>query len=825
MHTKGDSMKQFQRLIVYVILMAFMLSVLSSCNENGQTTEERPISPVTMIDNGEGSSITFSDICGYTVQAWNLPDICPVLTSHSFRVQGDTVQFLSDTDTGDTVLVVMNTDGEALQSFPLPMDEDAAVTSIYPTDAELHADDSLFWLSTADGSGKRFLRHYGDADSSTPLAEIRTTPPAEEMLNNQSTPNIPAKLRIVYTGSDRRADQTRILVLEEQRLTVYDYDLQRLAVLALPTCNASGSPLNSDMVFETAVMVTDSICMLGYQMTDACFVDLAALQITEKPDSMRLPEDVRYMTCYPSEDALFYLTEEGLFRGSPATTDAPMQLRFLDGILADYPDTVLGIFSDGSVLIREFDYFENTLAFKRIVPTQSTGPLSRKVITLSSLQFGRLLGNQMRVIEDSEWMAQAIAAFNAENEAYYIEVLPSYYERAADRGGNTSVLDILKEDLFAGEVADLVLFDSYESSLIPYLEKDAFLDLQSVYADTLLPAVETAFSINEHLYLLPLSFHINTFLTNQAEIAADTPLTMQRFYEIAEMLPADTVMTASESAIDRITANEIMSFVDRENKTCSFDSPGFCDFIRFSEQFNESYVNAEYGTVSNNGDWIYRISTPGITENLQSGKQMFLEFPMNTVNGYTAAKLLYGEDFTICGYPSSKGCGAEIRSDVLLAVNADSAVLGGVKQFLDFVLSEQMQTSMALLSSGLPVVRDAFVSAMDMFTYQYYYEPLFLFSDRYSNLGMMQYVGASETSLKDTKYKDTEWATYHEVVFTEEDKAALLAFLDTCRMQANTDTVITSIVNEELSAWREGVRSLEDAAKIIDSRVWIYLNE
>jgi hypothetical protein len=90
---------------------------------------------------------------------------------------------------------------------------------------------------------------------------------------------------------------------------------------------------------------------------------------------------------------------------------------------------------------------------------------------------------------------------------------------------------------------------------------------------------------------------------------------------------------------------------------------------------------------------------------------------------------------------------------------------------------------------------------------------------------MMQYVGASESSLKDTKYKDTEWATYHEIVFTEEDKAALLAFLDTCRMQANTDTVITSIVNEELSAWREGVRSLEDAAKIIDSRVWIYLNE
>ena len=64
----------------------------------------------------------------------------------------------------------------------------------------------------------------------------------------------------------------------------------------------------------------------------------------------------------------------------------------------------------------------------------------------------------------------------------------------------------------------------------------------------------------------------------------------------------------------------------------------------------------------------------------------------------------------------------------------------------------------------------------------------------------MQYVGASEYSLKDTKYKDTEWVTYQEVVFTEEDKDTMLAFLDSCRMQANTDTVITSIVNEELSA-------------------------
>ena len=44
-------------------------------------------------------------------------------------------------------------------------------------------------------------------------------------------------------------------------------------------------------------------------------------------------------------------------------------------------------------------------------------------------------------------------------------------------------------------------------------------------------------------------------------------------------------------------------------------------------------------------------------------------------------------------------------------------------------------------------------------------------------------------------------------------------------MKANTDQTILSIVEEELSYWEGGVRTLEETTKIIDSRVWIYLNE
>jgi hypothetical protein len=67
----------------------------------------------------------------------------------------------------------------------------------------------------------------------------------------------------------------------------------------------------------------------------------------------------------------------------------------------------------------------------------------------------------------------------------------------------------------------------------------------------------------------------------------------------------------------------------------------------------------------------------------------------------------------------------------------------------------------------------------------------------------------------------------HYVVLelTEEMQERFLDFLQKCRMKANTDRTISSIVEEELSYWEGGVRTLEETTNIIDRRVWIYLNE
>ena len=52
---------------------------------------------------------------------------------------------------------------------------------------------------------------------------------------------------------------------------------------------------------------------------------------------------------------------------------------------------------------------------------------------------------------------------------------------------------------------------------------------------------------------------------------------------------------------------------------------------------------------------------------------------------------------------------------------------------------------------------------------------------------------------------------------------------DTSDNRISVDDVLVSsvlsFINEELAAWKGGVRSLSEAAKLIQSRVWIYVNE
>jgi hypothetical protein len=115
---------------------------------------------------------------------------------------------------------------------------------------------------------------------------------------------------------------------------------------------------------------------------------------------------------------------------------------------------------------------------------------------------------------------------------------------------------------------------------------------------------------------------------------------------------------------------------------------------------------------------------------------------------------------------------------------------------------------------------------LDQNTYQYYsktqYEQLERGSDSeylFSEIGTTAEYREDYGLLRDTE------ALYTVFSFTDEKKEEIMAFFEDAKLCTSVDRTVQSIVNEELSAWHGGVRTLEETTKIIDSRVWIYLNE
>ncbi|MBQ7298648.1 MAG: carbohydrate ABC transporter substrate-binding protein [Clostridia bacterium] len=444
-------------------------------------------------------------------------------------------------------------------------------------------------------------------------------------------------------------------------------------------------------------------------------------------------------------------------------------------------------------------------------------------------------------------LEQAISAFNQENSTYYIELV-SY------SGTGDSRLTALEEDLLAGKQPDMLFYSGY-SDLDSLYNKGVLVDLLPFYGDRLLGGVKNAMMQDGHLWGVPFTMTVSTY--SALASVADGPLTPEAFYALTEGLSGkgDTpefsaedaepqyqivmvggqmmlqqvypssnddmpfpgeVITGSHDSIRYIYENGLYDFVDYENKTASFDSPQFCAFIENLKRIDEEFVHKNAGNFTGSGNFRYSTSSAYTRDNLLFGNLKLLHTYIGDVGAYAALKHLYGDNaFTLCGYPSARGCGARISTGSRMAIFADSAVHGGCREFLDYMLSEQVQNSDVIVTSSLPVTKDALSRAID--EHRYYYYP----SDGELQLEAVD-VSAEHLDIYD---EALEKGRYTEIVITDEDKAAMMEFFDVCRMETGFDPVVRQIVEEELSFWNGGARTLEETAKIIQSRVWIYLNE
>ncbi|MBE6659638.1 MAG: hypothetical protein E7604_14500 [Ruminococcaceae bacterium] len=149
----------------------------------------------------------------------------------------------------------------------------------------------------------------------------------------------------------------------------------------------------------------------------------------------------------------------------------------------------------------------------------------------------------------------------------------------------------------------------------------------------------------------------------------------------------------------------------------------------------------------------------------------------------------------------------------------------GADAVLRFLFSDTLQTCKPLTASGVPVTQAAWENCISD---GYYYLRESVTAEYDADLGaypalLLETAAFSENPLE---YEALQrLGDVQAWTFTKEACQTLLSEITNIQMCQSGDPVIMGIIEEELLQAENGVRTREAAAEIIQSRVWIYLNE
>ena len=414
--------------------------------------------------------------------------------------------------------------------------------------------------------------------------------------------------------------------------------------------------------------------------------------------------------------------------------------------------------------------------------------------------------------QEAEWLNAAISAFN--------------------RGQNTyrAVLNLIGRDqipniLLYDNTCDVLIADCL-STLSEHYDKHAFSDL-SWAEECLLGGIYDSFvSEDGALYSFPLSISL-TALAASSDVVRDTALTWEDLYSYRSTLDDGAYLLApsgmgSGSIVKSMYRSAISDFINEKEARSSFDSDAFRDTVEFLSWLEDS-LEPGIGSIqfSPTAD---KITNGTLPRRLREGGVLFAEVQISDLLHFSLLDRIFeGDDYVLCGLPSSDGGYVLNHSASLFPVilnNTDEST--GAAAFLAYLLSDEMQSHEAHFR--LPVTESAVRAGLDNITYQYYHtEDLEMLAQGIGTEIHVTGIGASAELVED--WGQSGFYTYETVSFSDADKQEIRDFLRAMRMRTDTDQTVLEIVSEELSYWQNNARSLEETTKIIDSRVWIYLNE
>lgn len=385
---------------------------------------------------------------------------------------------------------------------------------------------------------------------------------------------------------------------------------------------------------------------------------------------------------------------------------------------------------------------------------------------------------------------EKVIAFNKSQDKYHI-TMKSYgdgtdeYEDAVNNF-NTAVT--------SDSNIDLVLFNDY-SQAINFTSKGLNVDLYELIdkdpelsRDDFLPNILTACEYDGKLAILPQTFTLQTVIGKAEDVGTTPGWTVADMKALLDSKPEGTQLFWG---MDRTTALTTLmnlgynDFINWEDASCNFDSQEFIDVLEFANMFPEEFE--------------YTDDMEDSTVLLNTGKQLLDTYYLSDFEQVQMYRTIYGGPTTFIGYPTTEGNGALLYLNNIIGISNNCKDIDGAWQFLRTLYLPQKDSSDDNNGYGFSVRKDEF--------------------EKYCQNAMKENTDGPTTWGWGDFEVEIQPATQEDV-----DQVKELVYNTTAVSGAVSDD-ITNIINEEAAAYFSGQKSAEDVAKIIQSRMQVYLSE
>lgn len=400
-------------------------------------------------------------------------------------------------------------------------------------------------------------------------------------------------------------------------------------------------------------------------------------------------------------------------------------------------------------------------------------------------------------------LRQAIAQFNRQNREYRVEVIePEEGENVFD------FLDRLQREILAGGVGPDLFFGLGMRERAEDFIRNGYLQEVSDFLPeegVLWQAAVESGAVNGRQYGIPYECRLRFATYHQELTEGRDAWTLDEMMAAVRASGAEALQ-AGASGFDIVMDyglydNDNRKFIDWEKGESHLDEAPFLAFLAFAKEYADE--SGRTGREDPRKDPDTRLLDGRVV-----AKHDVIDVQeLSHLNGLYAS--FQGTPACI-GYPREEGNGIYVMSTCFY-VSSLTKQKEGCKAFLDFLLSEEVQDDYVEFGSGR---HGAMATSRPS-----------MLAVRLSALERNVQLMRRESGLDGFQSITEEGIVYSTKGFSEEQEATFWFLLERARPAIWYAQEIQGMAREELAPYFAGQRTAEEAARLLDNRVQLYLDE